>query len=74
MLGIFFCAEPVASFADAKRCDLALFSKFYQGMRAEGVYIAPSQFEALFVSAAHTEDQIAATVTAAEKVLGRLGA
>jgi glutamate-1-semialdehyde 2,1-aminomutase len=72
MLGIFFCAEPVARFADAKKCDLALFSKFYQGMRGEGVYIAPSQFEALFISAAHTAEQIAATVRAAEKVLGRL--
>jgi glutamate-1-semialdehyde 2,1-aminomutase len=72
MLGVFFCPEPVASFAEAKSCDLALFSKFYRGMRGEGVYIAPSQFEALFLSAAHTAEQIAATVSAAERVLGRL--
>jgi glutamate-1-semialdehyde 2,1-aminomutase len=72
MLGLFFCDKPVKSFADAKTCDLPLFSKFYQGMRAEGVYIAPSQFEALFLSAAHTNEQIDATVQAAEKVLSGL--
>jgi glutamate-1-semialdehyde 2,1-aminomutase len=71
MLGLFFCAETVKSFEDAKKSDLPLFSKFYQGMRREGVYIAPSQFEALFLSAAHTDEQIDATIQAAEKVLGR---
>ena len=73
MLGLFFCAETVKSFEDAKKSDLPLFSKFYQGMRRERVYIAPSQFEALFLSAAHTDAHIDATVTAAEKVLGRIG-
>jgi glutamate-1-semialdehyde 2,1-aminomutase len=73
MLGLFFCAGPVQSFADAKACDLKRFAAFYQGMRAAGVYIAPSQFEALFLSAAHTDEQIDATIQAAEKVLGRLG-
>jgi glutamate-1-semialdehyde 2,1-aminomutase len=72
MIGMFFCVEPVRSFGDAKKSDLALFSKFYQGMRSEGIYIAPSQFEALFVSSAHTAEHIGATVRAAEKVLGRL--
>jgi glutamate-1-semialdehyde 2,1-aminomutase len=72
MLGLFFCADPVRSFADAKKSDLALFAKFYQGMRREGIYIAPSQFEALFLSAAHTTEHIGATVRAAEKVLGGL--
>ncbi len=69
---MFFCAGPVRSFNDAKSCDLKRFAAFYQGMRAEGVYIAPSQFEALFLSAAHTDAHIDATVRAAEKVLGRL--
>jgi glutamate-1-semialdehyde 2,1-aminomutase len=72
MLGMFLCAQPVNSFEDAKKSDLALFSKFYQGMRAEGIYIAPSQFEALFLSAAHTDAHIDATIQAARKVLGRL--
>ncbi len=73
MLGIFFCDQPVRNFEEAKRCDLKLFAKFYQGMRREGVYLAPSQFEALFVSAAHTAAQIEATIQAAAKVLGQLG-
>jgi glutamate-1-semialdehyde 2,1-aminomutase len=72
MLGLFFCAGPVKNFNEAKTCDLKRFAAFYQGMRAEGVYVAPSQFEALFLSAAHTEAHIAATVRAAEKVFGRL--
>ncbi len=72
MIGMFFCAEPVKSFADAKKSDLATFARFYQGMRQEGVYIAPSQFEALFLSSAHTSEHIQLTVQAAERVLGRL--
>jgi glutamate-1-semialdehyde 2,1-aminomutase len=72
MLGMFFCAEPVRSFEDAKKSDLPFFSKFFQGMRSEGIYIAPSQFEALFLSSAHTAGHINATVRAAEKVLKRL--
>jgi glutamate-1-semialdehyde 2,1-aminomutase len=73
MLGIFFCDQPVRNFEEAKRCDLKRFAKFYQGMRREGVYIAPSQFEALFLSAAHSEAQIEATIKAAARVLGQLG-
>ena len=72
MIGMFFCAEPVKSFADAKKSDLATFARFYQGMRQEGVYIAPSQFEALFLSSAHTSEHIQLTVQAAERVLERL--
>ena len=72
MVGMFFCPDPVRSFDDAKTCDLPLFAKFYQGMRQEGIYLAPSQFEALFVSAAHTREQIDRTVAAARKVLSRI--
>jgi glutamate-1-semialdehyde 2,1-aminomutase len=72
MVGMFFCPDPVRSFDDAKTCDLPLFAKFYQGMRQEGIYLAPSQFEALFVSAAHTREQIDRTVSAAHKVLSRI--
>jgi glutamate-1-semialdehyde 2,1-aminomutase len=73
MLGMFFCADPVRNIEDAKKSDLVLFSKFYQGMRREGVYIAPSQFEALFISSAHTSAHIDFTVRAAQKVLEQLG-
>jgi glutamate-1-semialdehyde 2,1-aminomutase len=69
MLGMFFTDRDVACFEDAKTCDLELFAKFYQGMRRQGVYIAPSQFEALFLSTAHSDEHIDATANAAEQVL-----
>ena len=72
MLGMFFTDRDVTCFDDAKTCDLELFSSFYQGMREQGVYIAPSQFEALFLSSAHTDEHIDATANAAEKVLKNL--
>ena len=73
MLGIFFTDREVANFEDAKSCDLSLFSRFYQGMRQQGVYIAPSQFEALFVSTEHGRQQIDASIDAAGRVLAQLG-
>jgi len=72
MLGLFFTDKPVRSFKDAKSSNLEQFKAFYKGMLQEGIYLAPSQFEALFVSAAHTAEDIDATVTAAEKVLAGL--
>jgi glutamate-1-semialdehyde 2,1-aminomutase len=69
MLGIFFSEQDVNNFDDAKGCDLDMFAKFYAGMRENGIYIAPSQFEALFVSAAHTVEDIDETIRAAEVVL-----
>jgi glutamate-1-semialdehyde 2,1-aminomutase len=69
MLGMFFTDRDVACFEDAKTCDLELFANFYQGMRQQGVYIAPSQFEVLFLSTAHTDEHIDATASAAEEVL-----
>lgn len=73
MLGMFFSDRAVNNFEDAKTCDPNIFAAFYKGLRGEGIYIAPSQFEALFVSAAHDAEHIEATVTAAAKVLGELG-
>ena len=72
MLGMFFTDRDVACFEDAKTCDLELFSSFYQGMRQQGVYIAPSQFEVLFLSSAHADEHIDATANAAEQVLKNL--
>jgi len=72
MLGLFFTDRDVKNFDDAKTSDLEMFSAYYQGMLREGVYLAPSQFEAFFVSAAHDGDHIDATLRAAEKVLDRL--
>ncbi len=73
MLGMFFTDHNIANFDDAKTCDLELFSKFYQGMRQHGIYIAPSQFEVLFLSTAHYDEHIDATINAAEQVLDELG-
>jgi glutamate-1-semialdehyde 2,1-aminomutase len=69
MLGMFFTDQDIKNFDDAKKCDLEMFSAFYNGMRTNGIYIAPSQFEVLFVSAAHTSEDIEQTIRAAEVVL-----
>ena len=66
MFGLFFAKEPVKSFADAKGCDTQLFGRFFRGMLERGVYLAPSAFEAGFVSLAHTDADIDATLAAAE--------
>ena len=68
MLGLFFNAKEVRNFDDAKTCDLDRFSAFFNGMRQNGIYIAPSQFEALFLSSAHDTEHIERTIKAAEKV------
>ena len=73
MLGMFFTDQNVANFDDAKTCDLELFSNFYQGMRQHGIYIAPSQFEVLFMSTAHDDEHVDATIDAAAQVLEKLG-
>jgi glutamate-1-semialdehyde 2,1-aminomutase len=70
MFGLFFTDRPVVEgFADVSACDGERFNAFFHGMLAEGVYLAPSAFEAGFVSAAHSEQDIRDTVEAAEKVL-----
>jgi glutamate-1-semialdehyde 2,1-aminomutase len=72
MLGLFFNDQRVRNFDDAKTCDLDRFSAFYNGMRQNGIYIAPSQFEALFISSSHETEHIEATIKAAQKVFDRL--
>ncbi len=72
MLGMFFTDRDVTDFEAAKTCDLELFSAFYQGMRQAGIYLAPSQFEVLFLSAAHSDEHIDTTINAAQQVLESL--
>jgi len=73
MFGLFFSDRgQVGSFDDVMACDVERFKAFFHGMLEEGVYLAPSAFEAGFVSAAHDEDVIAATLEAAERVFNRL--
>ncbi len=64
MFTLFFSPDPVTDWDSAKRCDTARFGKFFHFLLERGVYIAPSQFEAGFVSAAHSEEDIRATVDA----------
>ena len=72
MFGFFFCEGPVHNFEDAKKADTVKFGKFHRGMLEEGVYLAPSQFEAGFTSLAHTEEDIDRTLEAARTVLSQL--
>jgi len=72
MFGLFFTSEPVHSYEDAKKSDLSKFSRFHRGMLERGIYLAPSQFEAGFTSLAHTEEDIAQTLTAARDVLSSI--
>ena len=65
----YFTGEPVWNLADAMKSDRERFKKFFHGMLAEGIYLAPSQFEAGFISTAHTAADIGRTVRAAAKVL-----
>lgn len=72
MIGIFFTNEDVYNYEQAKTSDLELFSKYYREMAYEGVFLPPSQFEGLFLSTAHTDDDIAATIAAAERAFEKI--
>ncbi|MBI97816.1 MAG: glutamate-1-semialdehyde-2,1-aminomutase [Verrucomicrobiales bacterium] len=69
---LFFAEQPVHNLADAMQADRERFKKYFHGMLAEGVYLAPSAFEAAFLSAAHTDADIDATIAAAENVMETL--
>ena len=69
---VFTDAGPVRSFAEVSAADVERFKRFFHGMLDEGVYFAPSAYEAGFVSAAHSEADIEATLAAAERVLSGL--
>jgi len=70
MFGLYFRAAPPTSYAEVMTCDKTAFNRFFHAMLQEGIYLAPSAFEAGFVSAAHGEDEIAKTLAAADKVFG----
>jgi glutamate-1-semialdehyde 2,1-aminomutase len=72
MFTIFFTADEVVDFDSASRSDTAMFARFFRGMLAAGINLAPSQFEAGFVSFAHTDEEIARTVDACAKALKTL--
>jgi glutamate-1-semialdehyde 2,1-aminomutase len=62
---LFFTKEPVIDFRSAKKSDTALFRAFYRRMREKGIYLAPSPFEAMFISIAHDNDVIDRTIDTA---------
>ncbi|TAL44966.1 MAG: glutamate-1-semialdehyde-2,1-aminomutase [Methylovulum sp.] len=69
MFGLFFSAEPkITTFAQAMQCDQNLFKRFFHAMLEEGIYLAPSAFEAGFVSAAHNDEELDKTLDSAEAV------
>lgn len=67
MFGLFFSVGPVRSYAQATACDVAAFQRFFRAMLARGVYLAPSAFEAGFISAAHGNAEIEVTLNAARE-------
>jgi glutamate-1-semialdehyde 2,1-aminomutase len=75
-IGSMFCGyftdQPVHHLADAMKSDRERFAKFFHGMLERGVYLAPSQFEAGFISVAHGSPEIKQTIEAAEQVLKSL--
>ena len=66
---IFFAAEPVRNYADAKRSDTKRYGRFFREMLDRGIFLAPSQFEAAFISAAHTPADVDRTLAAAHEAL-----
>lgn len=70
MFTIFFTAGPVRNFAEAKQADAARYARFYLHMRRNGVYLAPSAFETAMVSFAHTDEDFAILLIAAESFAG----
>ncbi len=68
MFGVYFAATAPTSYAEVMACDKEAFNRFFHAMLEKGVYLAPSAFEAGFVSAAHSDADIAATLAAADAI------
>lgn len=69
MFGLFFSSKPIWSYTDTTTCDVEHFKRFFHAMLEEGIYLAPSAFEAGFVSSAHTFADIDNTIAAAERAM-----
>lgn len=67
MFCAFFSSAPVIDWPTASKCDTKAFARYFNAMLNEGIYLAPSQFETAFMSAAHTEQEIETTIEAAQK-------
>jgi len=69
MMTLFFCGGPVASYDDARKADTERFARYFRAMRERGIFLPPSQFEAMFVSLAHSESEIDEVVARAQESL-----
>jgi len=72
MFGVYFRATPPKSFAEVMECDRERFNRFFHEMLAQGIYLAPSAYEAGFVSAAHGAAEIEATLTATRAAFAKI--
>jgi glutamate-1-semialdehyde 2,1-aminomutase len=72
LLTLFFTDGPVSDYADAKKSDSALFAMFFHNMLSRGIFMAPSPYEALFISTAHTDADIDRAITAAHESLASM--
>ena len=72
MFGFFFTAGPVKCFADAAKSDTDKFARWHRGMLERGVYLAPSQYEAGFMSLAHSDADIDHTLAMAKEVFAEI--
>ena len=69
MFSLFFTTRPISNLDDAKQCDTAAFGRYFHAMLNRGIYLAPSQFEALFVSTAITDELVEMYLTACRESL-----
>jgi glutamate-1-semialdehyde 2,1-aminomutase len=72
MFGLYFRETPPASYAEVMQCDREAFNRFFHGMLARGIYLAPSAYEAGFVSSAHGKAELERTIKAAGEVFAEL--
>jgi len=72
MFTCFFSGDPVTDYASAKKSDTVKFACFFRSLLERGVYFPPSQFEAAFVSTAHSEADVTLTIEAAAKAFGEI--
>jgi len=70
LVGVFFASHPVKNYEDARKADHTRYASFFHGLLDRGVYFAPSGYETLFPSLAHTDDDIDRTITAAAESVG----
>jgi glutamate-1-semialdehyde 2,1-aminomutase len=72
MFGIYFAESPPTTYAEVLACDKGRFNRFFHAMLDAGIYLAPSAYEAGFVSAEHSEDVIGQTIAAAERAFAHI--